>query len=59
MRGASNAGTNFYLLRQSWGGILAASSRSSALKHQDRLKALVISNMMASIPQYNESAEKC
>lgn len=55
MRGASNAGTNFYLLGQSRGGILAI---EYALKHQDRLKALVISNMMASIPQHNEYAEK-
>ena len=47
--------TNFYLLGQSWGGMLAI---EYALKHQDRLKGLVISNMMASIPQYNEYAEK-
>ena len=46
---------NFYLLGQSWGGILAI---EYALKHQDHLKGLVISNMMASIPQYNEYAEK-
>ena len=46
---------NFYLLGHSWGGILAI---EYALKHQDRLKGLVISNMMASIPQYNEYAEK-
>jgi proline iminopeptidase len=44
---------NFYLLGQSWGGLLAI---EYALKHQDRLKALVISNMMASIPQYNDYA---
>jgi proline iminopeptidase len=46
---------NFYLLGQSWGGILAI---EYALEHQDHLKGLVISNMMASIPQYNEYAEK-
>jgi len=45
---------NFYLLGHSWGGILAI---EYALKHQDHLKGLVISNMMASIPQYNAYAE--
>ena len=44
---------NFYLLGHSWGGILAL---EYALAHQDRLKGLVISNMMASIPRYNEYA---
>jgi proline iminopeptidase len=44
---------NFYLLGHSWGGILAI---EYALKHQDRLKGLIISNMMASIPLYNEYA---
>jgi len=44
---------NFYLFGQSWGGLLAI---EYALKHQDHLKALVISNMMASIPQYNAYA---
>ncbi len=47
--------TNFYLLGQSWGGILAL---EYALKYQVHLKGLVISNMMASIPAYNEYAEK-
>jgi proline iminopeptidase len=46
---------NFYLLGQSWGGILAM---EYALKYQDNLKGLVISNMMASIPAYVEYAEK-
>ena len=46
---------NFYLLGQSWGGVLAI---EYALQHQDQLKGLIISNMMASIPQYNEYAEK-
>ena len=45
---------NFYLFGQSWGGLLAI---EYALKHQDRMKALVISNMMASIPQYNDYAQ--
>jgi len=46
---------NFYLLGQSWGGLLAI---EYALQHQDHLKGLIISNMMSSIPQYNEYAEK-
>jgi proline iminopeptidase len=44
---------NFYLYGQSWGGILAL---EYALKYQRRLKGLIISNMMASIPLYNEYA---
>ena len=47
--------TNFYLFGQSWGGILAV---EYALKYQQNLKGLVISNMMMSIPQYNEYAQK-
>ncbi len=46
---------NFYLLGQSWGGLLAV---EYALQHQDHLKGLIISNMMSSIPQYNEYAER-
>jgi proline iminopeptidase len=46
---------NFYLLGHSWGGLLAI---EYALKHQDHLKGLIVSNMMASIPQYNEYAQK-
>lgn len=45
---------NFYLYGHSWGGVLAI---EYALKHQDRLKGLVISNMMASIPAYNDYAK--
>ena len=45
---------NFYLLGQSWGGILAI---EYALKYQRHLKGLIISNMMASIPAYNAYAE--
>jgi proline iminopeptidase len=44
---------NFYLLGHSWGGILAI---EYALKYPQTLKGLVISNMMASIPAYNEYA---
>lgn len=40
---------NFYLLGQSWGGILAL---EYALKYQQNLKGLIISNMMASAPKY-------
>lgn len=47
--------SNFYLLGHSWGGILAI---EYALQHQAHLKGLIISNMMASIPQYNEHAER-
>jgi proline iminopeptidase len=46
---------NFCLLGHSWGGILAI---EYALAHQDQLKCLVISNMMASIPAYNDYARK-
>jgi proline iminopeptidase len=46
---------NFYLYGQSWGGILAI---EYALKYQQHLRGLVISNMMASIPAYNEYAER-
>ncbi|TGE09389.1 proline iminopeptidase-family hydrolase [Hymenobacter fodinae] len=40
----------FYVLGHSWGGILAL---EYALKHQDHLAGLVISNMVASIPRYD------
>ena len=41
---------NFYLLGSSWGGILAM---EYALKYQEHIKGLVISNMMASAPAYD------
>ncbi|EGV42949.1 alpha/beta fold hydrolase [Bizionia argentinensis JUB59] len=44
---------NFYLLGQSWGGILAM---EYALKYQDNLKGLIVSNMMSSIPEYEKYA---
>jgi proline iminopeptidase len=47
--------SNFYLLGQSWGGILAM---EYALKYQHNLKGLVISNMMSSIPEYNKYAQE-
>ena len=46
--------TNFFLLGSSWGGILAM---EYALKYQQHLKGLVITNMMSSIPTYNEYAK--
>jgi len=42
---------NFYLLGNSWGGILAM---EYALKYQENLKGLIICNMMASIPDYEK-----
>ena len=47
--------SNFYLVGHSWGGILAI---EYALRFQHHLKGLVISNMMASVPAYNEYANK-
>jgi proline iminopeptidase len=44
---------NFFLFGQSWGGLLGI---EYALKYQQHLKGLIISNMMASIPKYNEYA---
>jgi proline iminopeptidase len=46
---------NFVLFGQSWGGILAI---EYALHHQEHLRGLVISNMMASVPAYNAYAEQ-
>ena len=45
---------NFVLYGQSWGGLLAM---EYALAHPENLKGLVISNMMSSIPAYNEYAK--
>lgn len=46
---------NFFLLGHSWGGILAM---QYALKYQDNLKGLIISNMMSSAPDYGKYAEE-
>lgn len=46
---------NFYLLGSSWGGILAM---EYALKYQEHLKGLIISNMMASAPAYDAYADE-
>lgn len=40
---------NFYVLGHSWGGILGM---QYALKYQNNMKGLIISNMMASCPEY-------
>jgi proline iminopeptidase len=45
--------SNFVLLGQSWGGLLAL---EYAVHHQQHLKGLVISNMMASCKLYNDYA---
>ena len=45
---------NFYLLGHSWGGILAM---QYALKYQQNMKGLIISNMMSSCPDYGKYAE--
>jgi proline iminopeptidase len=47
--------SNFYILGNSWGGLLGI---EYALKYQQHLKGLIVSNMMASVPKYNEYAEK-
>ncbi|MBP7478283.1 MAG: proline iminopeptidase-family hydrolase [Chitinophagales bacterium] len=47
--------SNFYLLGNSWGGILAM---EYALKYQSNLKALLVSNMMASAPDYGKYADE-
>ena len=45
----------FVLYGQSWGGILAI---EYALRYQQHLRGLVISNMMSSVPDYNAYAER-
>jgi proline iminopeptidase len=47
--------SNFVLLGQSWGGLLAL---EYAVHHQDQLKGLVISNMMSSSRLYNAYANE-
>lgn len=46
---------NFYLYGQSWGGLLAI---EYALKYQEHLKGLIISNMTASVPCYVKHLQK-
>jgi proline iminopeptidase len=47
--------SNFVLLGQSWGGLLAM---EYAVHHQQHLKGLVISNMMSSSREYNRYASE-
>jgi proline iminopeptidase len=47
--------TNFYILGNSWGGILGM---QYALKYQDKMKGLIVANMMASCPDYGKYAEE-
>ena len=46
--------SNFFVLGHSWGGVLAI---EYALKYQQHIKGMVISNMMSSVPAYNDYAE--
>ena len=46
--------TNFYVLGNSWGGILGM---EYALKYQSQMKGLLVANMMASAPEYGKYAE--
>ena len=46
---------NFIILGHSWGGILGL---EYALKHQENLKGLIISNMVPSIPDYMKYSEE-
>jgi proline iminopeptidase len=47
--------SNFFLLGHSWGGIIGI---EYALKYQDNLKGLIISNMVPSIPDYVKYANE-
>ncbi|MEI6088669.1 MAG: proline iminopeptidase-family hydrolase [Bacteroidota bacterium] len=46
--------SNFYVLGNSWGGMLGM---EYALKYQRNMKALLVANMVASIPDYAKYAE--
>ncbi len=46
---------NFYLLGNSWGGMLAL---EYALKYQSNLKGLIVANMMSSCPEYGKYANE-
>jgi proline iminopeptidase len=46
---------NFYVLGNSWGGILAM---EYALKYQKNMKGLIVSNMVASAPEYGKYADE-
>lgn len=51
--GADSA--NFYVLGNSWGGILAM---EYALKYQQHLKGLIVANMVSSAPEYGKYAQE-
>ena len=56
VRKAINAdSSNFYIVGNSWGGILAM---EYALKYQQHLKGMVVANMMASAIEYGKYAEE-
>lgn len=46
---------NFYIIGNSWGGILAI---EYALKYQKNMKGLLVANMMASAPEYGKYANE-
>ena len=46
---------NFFLLGQSWGGLLAM---EYAFAHQENLKGVIISNMMSDVKAYNKYAKE-
>lgn len=46
---------NFYILGNSWGGILGM---EYALKYQQNIKGLIVANMMASAPEYGRYADE-
>ena len=47
--------SNFYVLGNSWGGILGM---EYALKYQQHIKGLLISNMVSSAPEYGKYADE-
>jgi proline iminopeptidase len=47
--------TNFYILGNSWGGILGM---QYALQYQNNMKSLIVANMMASCPEYGKYAQE-
>ncbi|MEO6611765.1 MAG: proline iminopeptidase-family hydrolase [Chitinophagaceae bacterium] len=47
--------SNFYVLGNSWGGILAM---EYALKYQKNIKGLIVANMVASAPEYGKYAKE-
>lgn len=54
-KGIGADSTNFYVLGNSWGGILGM---EYALKYQHNMKGLIVANMMASAPEYGRYAQE-